>query len=145
MKQSTALWITNRTKELGRPFAIIVQTARYLVSNSTRPPCEQRTWILFSGKCEKKSAGNQLQTVPDWGTGILVLSVAAYTCASEPSPRTQGGFRKEGSCPNLSGSSRRSSRWESSQSFRVSSPLKWSPTSSPLSFVSCALAPPGTH
>ena len=59
------------------------------MSSSTRPPCEQRTWILFSGKCEKKSAGNQLQTVPDWGTGILVLSVAAYTCASEPGPQTE--------------------------------------------------------
>ena len=93
MKQSTALWITNRTKELGRPFAIIVQTARCQVSSSTRPQYEQRTWILFSGKCEKKSAGNQLQTVPDWGTGILVLSVAAYTCASEPGPQT-GKFPK---------------------------------------------------
>ena len=101
MKQSTALWITNRTKELGRPFAIIVQTARCQVSSSTRPQYEQRTWILFSGNCEKKSAGNQLQAVLYWGTGILVLSVAAYTCASEPGPQTQRSFRKEGSCPQL--------------------------------------------
>ena len=103
MKQSTALWITNRTKEPGRPFAIIVQTARCRLSSSTRSQCacEQRTWILFSGNCEKKSAGNQLQAVLDWGTGILVLSVAAYTCASEPGLRTQRSFRKEGPCPQL--------------------------------------------
>ena len=109
-----------RRNQFADLFAVIVQTARCRASSSTRLQYGQRTWILFSGKCEKKSAGFQLQAVLDWGTGILVLSVAAYSCASDADTEK---FPKGVPAPNWSSSPRQRCRWENSQSFRRPSRL----------------------
>ena len=146
MKQLTALWIANRTKEPGRQSVCNHRTNRPVPGvklNKTTMRTTNLDFILWKMRKEIgwKPAANSTG-LGNWDTSFvrrgLYVRLRTWSADREVSERKVPA-------PNWSSSPHQRGRWESSQSLRGPSPLKWSPTSSPLSFVSCALAPPGTH